>query len=184
MRPVGVPAPYERSIGMERTRVGGDRRAVWRASSAADGTGCGGRGESLPVLLRCALHAGLSDAYRCAGFHQEDRERQSCGIGEDDSRRQHLGASCARVCPVEVLCEGACVMQHYNREPIEIGLLQRHAMDAFAGSGLPLPFSTGVPTGWSVALLGAGPASLACAAELRRRGVAATLYDASRFPVA
>src|ERR1700734_3404517 len=39
-----------------------------------------------------------------------------------------LGASCARVCPVEVLCEGACVMHRYNEQPIEIGRLQRHAM--------------------------------------------------------
>ena len=42
-----------------------------------------------------------------------------------------LGASCARVCPVDVLCEGACVFHRYNKQPIEIGRLQRHAMDAF-----------------------------------------------------
>ena len=42
-----------------------------------------------------------------------------------------LGLSCARVCPVEVLCEGACVMHRYNQQPIEIGRLQRHAMDHF-----------------------------------------------------
>ena len=42
-----------------------------------------------------------------------------------------LGLSCSRVCPVEVLCEGACVMHRYNQEPIEIGRLQRHAMDHF-----------------------------------------------------
>ena len=46
-----------------------------------------------------------------------------------------LGASCARVCPVDVLCEGACVMHRYNREPIEIGRLQRFAMDASCGAG-------------------------------------------------
>src|SRR5580704_457230 len=40
-----------------------------------------------------------------------------------------LGASCSRVCPVDVLCEGACVMHRYNKQPIEIGRLQRHAMD-------------------------------------------------------
>src|SRR5579862_783586 len=40
-----------------------------------------------------------------------------------------LGASCSRVCPVDVLCEGACVMHRFNREPIRIGLLQRHAME-------------------------------------------------------
>jgi dihydropyrimidine dehydrogenase (NAD+) subunit PreT len=46
-----------------------------------------------------------------------------------------LGASCARVCPVDVLCEGACVMHRQNRKPIQIALLQRHAMDAFWASG-------------------------------------------------
>src|SRR5580698_3004146 len=42
-----------------------------------------------------------------------------------------LGASCSRVCPVEVLCEGSCVMQRYNKQPIAIGRLQRHALDHF-----------------------------------------------------
>src|SRR5208283_6113448 len=50
-----------------------------------------------------------------------------------------LGASCSRVCPVDVLCEGACVMHRYNKKPIEIGRLQRFAMDAFYSSGANLP---------------------------------------------
>ena len=82
-----------------------------------------------------------------------------------------LGASCSRACPVEVLCEGACVMHRYNKQPIEIGRLQRFAMDALHASGMGLPFSAGEATGKKVALIGGGPASLACAAELRRRGV-------------
>src|ERR1700733_7804296 len=93
-----------------------------------------------------------------------------------------LGASCARACPVEVLCEGACVMHRYNKQPIEIARLQRFAMDSLYQSGAPLPFEPGVETGLSVALIGAGPASLACAAELRRRGVRAILYDAHPLP--
>src|ERR1700723_1422139 len=93
-----------------------------------------------------------------------------------------LGASCARACPVEVLCEGACVMHRYNKEPIQIARLQRFAMDSFHESGAPLPFEPGVETGLSVALIGAGPASLACAAELRRRGIHAHLYDARPLP--
>jgi dihydropyrimidine dehydrogenase (NAD+) subunit PreT len=93
-----------------------------------------------------------------------------------------LGASCSRACPVEVLCEGACVMHRYNKQPIEIALLQRFAMDTFHESGAPLPFESGVETGLSVALIGAGPASLACAAELRRRGIRADLYDARPLP--
>jgi glutamate synthase (NADPH/NADH) small chain len=93
-----------------------------------------------------------------------------------------LGASCARACPVEVLCEGACVMHRYNKQPIEIARLQRFAMDSLHQSGVPLPFEPGVETGTSVALIGAGPASLACAAELRRRGIRAHLYDARLLP--
>ncbi len=93
-----------------------------------------------------------------------------------------LGASCARVCPVEVLCEGACVMKHQDRQPIAIGLLQRHAMEAFEAADAPLPFGAGEDSGASVALIGAGPASLACAAELRRLGIAATLFDARPLP--
>jgi dihydropyrimidine dehydrogenase (NAD+) subunit PreT len=93
-----------------------------------------------------------------------------------------LGASCARACPVEVLCEGACVMHRYNKQPIQIARLQRFAMDSLHESGAPLPFEPGADTSLSVALIGAGPASLACAAELRRRGIRADLYDARLLP--
>jgi len=93
-----------------------------------------------------------------------------------------LGASCARACPVEVLCEGACVLHRYNKQPIQIARLQRFAMDSLHASGAPLPFTPAADTGLSVALVGAGPASLACAAELRRRGLRATIYDAHALP--
>lgn len=93
-----------------------------------------------------------------------------------------LGASCSRVCPVDVLCEGACVMHRYNRQPIEIAKLQRFAMDSLYDSGAPHPFTPAADTGFKAALLGAGPASLACAAELRRRGIAATIYEAGSLP--
>jgi glutamate synthase (NADPH/NADH) small chain len=93
-----------------------------------------------------------------------------------------LGASCARACPVAVLCEGACVMHRYNKQPIAIARLQRFAMDALYSSEAPLPFSPGHDTGKSVALIGGGPASLACAAELRRRGIRAEIFDARPLP--
>jgi dihydropyrimidine dehydrogenase (NAD+) subunit PreT len=93
-----------------------------------------------------------------------------------------LGASCSRACPVEVLCEGACVMHRYNKQPIEIARLQRFAVDSFYENGAALPFEPGIETGRSVALIGAGPASLACAAELRRRGICTELYDARPLP--
>jgi dihydropyrimidine dehydrogenase (NAD+) subunit PreT len=93
-----------------------------------------------------------------------------------------LGASCARACPVEVLCEGACVLHRYNKQPIQIARLQRFAMDSLHASGAPLPFTPAADTGLSIALIGAGPASLACAAELRRRGLRAAIYDAHPLP--
>ncbi|MBS1801275.1 MAG: NAD(P)-dependent oxidoreductase [Acidobacteria bacterium] len=93
-----------------------------------------------------------------------------------------LGASCSRVCPVNVLCEGACVMHRYNKQPIQIARLQRFAMDALHASGAPLPFTPAPDTGRQVALIGSGPASLACAAELRRRGIRATIYEAGSLP--
>src|SRR5271156_5679798 len=87
-----------------------------------------------------------------------------------------LGLSCARVCPVDVLCEGACVMHRYNQSPIEIGRLQRHAMDYFYDAGLRLPAVAAARPG-RVACIGAGPASLACAAKLRQQGFSVTIFD-------
>jgi dihydropyrimidine dehydrogenase (NAD+) subunit PreT len=91
-----------------------------------------------------------------------------------------LGLSCSRVCPVDVLCEGACVMHRYNKQPIEIGRLQRHAMDYFYAHSPSL--AVGKERGERVACVGAGPASLACAAELRKRGYAVTIFDRQKLP--
>jgi glutamate synthase (NADPH/NADH) small chain len=92
-----------------------------------------------------------------------------------------LGLSCSRVCPVDVLCEGACVFHNLNKQPIAIGLLQRHAMDHFYAHGGRLPVAQAT-SHRKVACIGAGPASLACAAELRRHGVAVTIFE--RKPLA
>jgi len=92
-----------------------------------------------------------------------------------------LGLSCSRVCPVEVLCEGSCVMLRYNKKPIEIGRLQRYAMDWFYGSHLR-SLTVAAPVGVKVACVGGGPASMACAAELRQRGVAVTVFDNRPLP--
>src|SRR5580658_9297826 len=73
-----------------------------------------------------------------------------------------LGASCARVCPVDVLCEGACVMVRQNRKAIQIGQLQRHAMDAFYARGETPQVAAAGERKLRAACIGAGPASLAC----------------------
>ncbi len=93
-----------------------------------------------------------------------------------------LGASCSRVCPVDVLCEGACVYHRYNKQPIEIGRLQRHAMDAFHQNGAAVPRKTTEQRAGRVACIGAGPASLAFAAELRQRGFAVTIFESKLLP--
>jgi dihydropyrimidine dehydrogenase (NAD+) subunit PreT len=93
-----------------------------------------------------------------------------------------LGGMCARVCPTEVLCEQACVRNGHESKPVEIGLLQRHATDAyFARPGAPL-FSRAAPTGCKVAVVGAGPAGLACAHGLARLGHDVTVFDARPKP--
>jgi glutamate synthase (NADPH/NADH) small chain len=87
-----------------------------------------------------------------------------------------LGASCGRVCPTEVLCEGACVMVEKGEKAIEIGRLQRFAVDPVLDRKIPL-FHAGHANGRRVACIGSGPASLACAALLARIGYRVTVYD-------
>ena len=93
-----------------------------------------------------------------------------------------LGASCSRVCPVAVLCEGACVMHRYNEQPIQIGRLQRHAMEHFFESGASLPLRAAQQRPGKIVCIGAGPASVACAAELRRQGFQVTVFDRLPLP--
>ena len=92
-----------------------------------------------------------------------------------------LGESCGRVCPTEVLCEGACVMHEKGETPIEIGRLQRYAVDYVRSRKMEL-FRRGAPNGKRVACIGAGPASLGCAAELAKWGYQVTVYDRNEFP--
>jgi dihydropyrimidine dehydrogenase (NAD+) subunit PreT len=92
-----------------------------------------------------------------------------------------LGHSCGRVCPTEVLCEGACVMHEKGEMPIEIGRLQRYAVDYVLSKRIEL-FRPGAPNGKRVACIGSGPASLACAAELAKIGYDVTIFDRHRLP--
>jgi glutamate synthase (NADPH/NADH) small chain len=87
-----------------------------------------------------------------------------------------LGGTCARVCPTELLCEGACVLVHEGRRSIEIGRLQRHAADLALAGHRPVRVRAAA-TGRRVAVVGAGPAGLACAGELAARGHEVTIFD-------
>lgn len=93
-----------------------------------------------------------------------------------------LGGMCARVCPTEELCEAVCVRQTQQGKAIEIGRLQRHAVDAVMAKGERPVFTRAAPTGQHVAVVGAGPAGLACAHTLARLGHEVTVYDANSKP--
>jgi glutamate synthase (NADPH/NADH) small chain len=90
-----------------------------------------------------------------------------------------LGYSCARVCPVEVLCAGACVYNAWDRDPpIAIGRLQRYATESMLGAGVAVELLSRAPAnGKRVACVGAGPASLACASYLALEGFAVTVHE-------
>lgn len=92
-----------------------------------------------------------------------------------------LGGSCARVCPTAVLCEGACVDRVLHDEAVPIGRLQRFAVDWADDRGLRF-FSAGPDSGRRMAVIGAGPAGLSCAFELRRSGHAVTIFEADDRP--
>jgi dihydropyrimidine dehydrogenase (NAD+) subunit PreT len=87
-----------------------------------------------------------------------------------------LGGMCARVCPTETLCEEACVREAAEGKPVEIGRLQRHATDSLMAKGIH-PFERAAPTGRRVAVVGAGPAGLACAHRLAMHGHDVVLFD-------
>lgn len=86
-----------------------------------------------------------------------------------------LGATCARVCPVQELCEGACVLGS-DHKPIQIGRLQRYATDYVYQQKTEV-FKAGTPTGRKVAVVGSGPAGISCAAELAKLGHSVTLFE-------
>ena len=89
-----------------------------------------------------------------------------------------LGYSCARVCPVEVLCVGACVYNIWHRPPIQIGRLQRYAVEQVLDSGRAARLmERAASTGKKVACVGAGPASLAAAGYLALEGVEVVLFE-------
>jgi len=95
-----------------------------------------------------------------------------------------LGLSCARVCPVDSLCEGACVYNEREAEPIEIGRLQRFSVDWFHAGWEQNKnlYKPGKSNGKKIACIGSGPASLAAAFNLAKLGYAVTIYDKNAKP--
>jgi dihydropyrimidine dehydrogenase (NAD+) subunit PreT len=92
-----------------------------------------------------------------------------------------FGGTCARVCPTEILCEGACVRMAEEGRPVQIGALQRHATD-WLMEREPTPFLRAPPTGRQIAVIGAGPAGFSAAHRLARYGHDVTVFDAREKP--
>jgi dihydropyrimidine dehydrogenase (NAD+) subunit PreT len=151
--------------------------------------------ELTPLLERAEAIVEADRCLECGGPHAEAPCVTSCPAGidvpafvaaiardePDEAARiifaeNLLGGTCARVCPVELLCQGACVLHHEGRKPIEVGRLQRFASDHALAGGTRL--RTRAPHNWlRVAVIGAGPAGLVCAGELASLGYAVTVYD-------
>lgn len=88
-----------------------------------------------------------------------------------------LGASCARVCPTQVLCEGACVVLDREKDAVKIGRLQRYATDYVAENKISVLKTPAKKSGKRIAIIGGGPAGLGCAAELAQLGHSPVVFE-------
>ncbi|MGR3484776.1 MAG: NAD(P)-dependent oxidoreductase [Paracoccaceae bacterium] len=113
-------------------------------------------------------------------FIRQIQAGQPEAAGKTILNQNVLGGMCARVCPTEDLCEGACVREAAEGEPVQIGRLQRHATDALMAEAHP--FARAAATGKRVAVVGAGPAGLACAHRLAMHGHDVTIYEGRAKP--
>jgi glutamate synthase (NADPH/NADH) small chain len=93
----------------------------------------------------------------------------------------YFGNICGKVCPTEVLCEGACVYNHQDVKPIEIGRLQSYATSQVIEKEKRL-YQPAPANGKKVAVIGAGPAGISCACELRLMGYEVTIFEAKKHP--
>src|SRR4051812_16891804 len=93
-----------------------------------------------------------------------------------------LGASCARVCPTQVLCEGACVVLDREGDPVKIGRLQRYATDYVMEKNISVLKAPAKKSGKRIAVIGGGPAGLGCAAELAQLGHSVEVFEKKQLP--
>lgn len=128
-----------------------------------------------PCTRACPTHIDIPKFIRQIMHHND------LGAARTILEANIFGGSCARACPTEVLCEGACVDNTLLKAPVQIGRLQRHATDAATVKGARF-FVAGQPTGKKVAVIGSGPAGLTCAHELRKFGHDVVVFEARDVP--
>jgi glutamate synthase (NADPH/NADH) small chain len=128
-----------------------------------------------PCIQACPTHIDIPL------FIREIQADNPGGAGKTILDSNIMGGMCARVCPVETLCEEACVRNFAEDKPVKIGELQRHATDHLMERG-EHPFTRAAPTGKRVAVIGAGPAGLSCAHRLALHGHDVVIYDAREKP--
>jgi dihydropyrimidine dehydrogenase (NAD+) subunit PreT len=131
---------------------------------------CGGPNAPAPCMVACP--AGVDVARFVSAIADDDPAAAAKTIFAENL----LGATCARVCPTEALCEGACILSETGRRPIAIGALQRYATDRALEDGVAIR-EAAPPNGRRVGVVGAGPAGLVCAGELAALGYAVTIFD-------
>jgi glutamate synthase (NADPH/NADH) small chain len=128
-----------------------------------------------PCTRACPTHIDIPRFIRQI-MHKDD-----LGAAKTILSANIFGGSCARACPTEVLCEGACVDNTLLKSPVQIGRLQRHACDTATVKGAKF-FVPGPPTGKKIAIVGSGPAGLTCAHELRKAGHDVVVFEARNIP--
>jgi glutamate synthase (NADPH/NADH) small chain len=114
-------------------------------------------------------------------FIRQIQAGQPQTAGQTILEQNILGGMCARVCPTETLCEEACVRETAEGKPVEIGRLQRYATDDVMASGAH-PFERAASTGKTIAVVGAGPAGLACAHRLAMLGHDVVIHEGKPKP--
>lgn len=129
-----------------------------------------------PCKHACPTHIDIP------GFIKKISSGNLLGSAKTIFQSNWAALTCAKACPVEVLCEGSCVYVNRNEKPIEIGRLQRYAIDNFFEKGMPKLFSSLPKNGKSVGVIGSGPAGLACSSELALMGYDVTIYEAKEIP--
>jgi len=128
-----------------------------------------------PCMHACPTHIDIPL------FIREIQAKNPAGAAKTIFAANIMGGICARVCPVETLCEEACVRNLAEDKPVKIGMLQRYATDHLMERG-EHPFRRAAPTGKRIAVVGAGPAGLSCAHRLALHGHEVVILDARRKP--